>query len=148
MQIEFGNAGDVDTGGTGWFVGFSPWARNTTAGVDLRYLPQDRLSHTLCMKWMTHAAGDPRGVAKPISEGRTLSVLVSTSGLFRLQFSDNDRFESNVVEHVLCRHGDFSVWGAGVFHRYVVDDTSTILTLRWIPLPDDEGGAGSPGDTP
>lgn len=25
MQIAFGNAGDVETSGTGWFIGFSDW---------------------------------------------------------------------------------------------------------------------------
>ncbi len=85
------------------------------------------------MKWMHHPAGDPRGTAKPPSEGRTLSVLVSERGRFRLQFCAREDYTGDVVEHVLARHGDFSAWGAGLYHRWVVDEEATILTLRWVP---------------
>jgi len=27
VDVEFGNAGDIDTNGTGWFIGFSEWAK-------------------------------------------------------------------------------------------------------------------------
>jgi archaellum component FlaD/FlaE len=52
MHIEFGNASLVETQGTGWIVGFSEWAQ--TGGAHLRYMPQDALAHTLCMKWFHH----------------------------------------------------------------------------------------------
>ncbi len=32
MDLEFGNAGSIDTRGTGWFVGFSDWTRAAKGG--------------------------------------------------------------------------------------------------------------------
>ena len=69
MDIEFGNAGAINTNGTGWFIGFSEWAKANLAGVtDLRYMPKDALARTLHVKWMDHPANDDRGTVKPPSE--------------------------------------------------------------------------------
>ena len=39
MELETGNAGEVDTNGTGWFIGFSDW---TEAGdANLRHMPSE-----------------------------------------------------------------------------------------------------------
>lgn len=135
MDIEFNNVGSLDTGGSGWFVGFSEWARSKLAGTaDLRYMPELERCHTLCMKWMRHPAHDPRGAAKPPSAGRTLSLLVSKSGRFRLEFSAQEDFsQGEVVRHTLRRHGDFVIWGENVYHRWFVEQECTILTLRWTP---------------
>lgn len=131
MDIEFNDANTLDTQGTGWFLGFSDWA---TAAPGLRFMPKDMRSHTMCMKWMAHRQGDVLGSGKPISEGRTLSIMVSESGRFRVQFSTQPDFpEGDTVEHLLQRHGQFSAWGAGVYHRWFVDEDCTILTLRWVP---------------
>lgn len=137
MDIEFGHLGSLDTQGTGWFLGHSDWTRESGGqGDPLRYMPMELHSHTLTMKWMDHVAGDPRGKGKPVSEGRTLSILVGTPGRFRLQFSRHAHFpEQATVEHVLESVGHFSIWGAGIHHRYEVDADCTILTLRWIPEP-------------
>ena len=135
MDVEFGNAGDLFTNGTGWFVGFSDWAKANASGrTDLRFMPKDRRLHTLCMKWMFHPAGDDRGIAKPPSEGRTLSILVSEAGRFRLQCSEHADFpDGGVAVFHLVRHGDFVAWGEGLHHRWFVDADCTILTLRWVP---------------
>ncbi|MGH8503922.1 MAG: hypothetical protein ACREVE_15945 [Gammaproteobacteria bacterium] len=140
MDIEFNNIAELDTGGTGWFMGFSDWAKAMLAGVaDLRYMPADQRSHALCMKWMAHPAHDPRGVAKPPSQGRTLSILVSETGCFRLEFArDRDFPAQHLRRCTLRRHGDFVIWGEGLHHRWFVDQACTILTLRWIP----DGAAG------
>jgi hypothetical protein len=133
MDVEFGNAGELDTHGTGWFVGFGDWLHAAGAGT-LRHVPRDSRQHGLCVKWMQHPAGDDRGMDKPISEGRTLSILVSDGGRFRLQFSAHEGFASDrTVERVLQRHGDFALWGPGLHHRYFVGADSVILTLRWTP---------------
>jgi hypothetical protein len=135
VDAEFGNAGEVDTHGTGWFVGFSDWMRNRAAGNALRHVPQHEQQSGLSIKWMLHRPGDPRGQDKPLSEGRTLSVLVSAAGCFRLQISASADFSpSHTVEHVLRRHGDFSIWGEGLHHRYVVEADSVILSVRWKPV--------------
>jgi len=138
MDIEFNNAASLDTNNTGWFVGFSEWAK---AGIpdhaDLRHMGQEVRSHTLCIKWKFHPAGDLLGAAKPPSEGRSLSILVSEQGRFRLQFSENGNFpQMRTIEHVLQKHGDFVVWGENLHHRWFVDEACTILTLRWVPETD------------
>ena len=140
MEIESGNVLDLDTHGTGWFVGFGAWARDGSA--DLRYLPETTRSRGLCLKWMDHPAGDPRGAAKPPSVGRTLSILVGEAGRFRLEFSESPGFpEGQTVAHVLARRGDFVAWGEGLHHRWSVEEACTVLTLRWIP--DDPAGPGT-----
>ncbi|TFW09641.1 hypothetical protein E4K72_05010 [Oxalobacteraceae bacterium OM1] len=132
MDIEFGDAAQLDTRGTGWFVGYSDWVRD--ASPTLRYMPHRTRAQTLCMKWMQHETGDPNGTGKPRSEGRTMSILVSERGRFRLQFSRHEHFPpGDTVEHVLERHGHFCAWGEGIFHRWYADEACTLLTLRWIP---------------
>ena len=135
MDVEFGNAGQVFTNDTGWFVGFSEWVKTRAANEsELRFMPKEQRSHTLCVKWMFHRAGDDRGVAKPPSEGRTLSILVSDAGMFRIQFSEHPDFQAEgTTEFRLERHGDFVVWGERLHHRWFVDADCTILTIRWIP---------------
>jgi hypothetical protein len=141
LDIEFGDAGMLDTAGGGWFLGFGDWTRAIVPGVvDLRHMPKEARSHSLCMKWMAHLAGDPRGAVKPPSEGRSLSLLVSERGRFRIQFSGQPDFsEGDIVEHTLERHGQFVAWGEGIHHRWFADEDCTILTLRWVPEP--MGGA-------
>lgn len=125
MEIESGNAGDVDTKGTGWFIGFGPW----TSG--LRHLPPDQAVRGLCVKWANHPAGDPRGTNKPVSVGRTISVLVG-GGPFRVEFSTSPDFLAVATDvRVLHRVGDFAMWGAGLHHRWFADAESVVMTVRW-----------------
>jgi hypothetical protein len=135
MEVEFGNAGELFTNETGWFVGFREWAKNDVAKRgELRFMPREQRLHTFCVKWMSHPSGDDRGVVKPPSEGRTLSILVSEGGLFRIQFSEHSSFPADETsEFRLERHGDFVVWGPRLYHRWYVDAYCTILTIRWIP---------------
>jgi hypothetical protein len=136
MDIEFANASTLDTNNTGWFIGFSDWVKATLAdGVDLRFMPKEALARTIHVKWMNHPAGDPRGTEKPPSEGRTISILVSEQGRFRIEFSPDGDFESEkAVRHTLQKHGDFVIWGEQIHHRWFVDEACTILTIRWIPV--------------
>jgi hypothetical protein len=138
VDIEFNDAGLLDTQGTGWFLGYSDWVKPSATGMTaLRHMPKDLRSHTLCMKWMHHRKGDPLGTDKPRSEGRAMSIMVSAHGHFRLQFSEDPQFPpAATVEHVMRGHGQFSVWGAGIYHRWYVDEDCTILTLRWTPEED------------
>lgn len=143
MEIESGNVANLDTHGTGWFVGFSAWTRSPAPeapshpGRDLRFMPRNALSHSLQMKWMVHPAGDPRGMAKPASEGRTVSIMVSETGRFQLEFAPDVNFAPAMLKHhLLQRHGDFVIWGAGLHHRWRVEEACVILTLRWTPIAD------------
>ncbi|SNS82942.1 hypothetical protein SAMN06265795_10787 [Noviherbaspirillum humi] len=132
LDIEFGDANLVDTNGTGWFVGFGDWLRSP--GAALRHMPAEAAVRGLCMKWGIHRRGDTLGTGKPVSAGRTLSMLVSEHGRFRLQFSPDPAFPpGETVEHALSRHGQFCAWGAGIHHRWFVDEDCIILTLRWTP---------------
>jgi hypothetical protein len=135
MDIEFNNAAALDTNETGWIIGFSDWTKSKLHGVaDLRFMSAETRSHSICMKWMFHRKGDDRGVAKPPSAGRTISIIVSQHGRFRIQFSEHGGFPAGqVAEYVLEKHGQFVVWGENIHHRWFVDEDCTILTLRWIP---------------
>jgi hypothetical protein len=133
VDVEFGNVGAIDTNGTGWVVAYSDWARS--GDTDLRYMNKHALSHTLAVKWYNHKKGDPKGTGKPLSEGRSISFLVSEKGRFRIDFSEVKDFpEGRTETHVLERHGDFVIWGEGVYHRWFADEDSSILTVRWVPV--------------
>jgi hypothetical protein len=132
MDVEYGNAGAIDTRGTGWFVGFSDWARG--GGADLRHMPFDARSSGLCMKWFDHPAGHPNGEAKPLSEGRTLCLLVGAGGEFRIDCSTDPAFApAHTITRVLRHCGDYIAWGAGLHHRAFGLQRTTMLTLRWLP---------------
>src|SRR5471030_1042994 len=129
-NVEFGNAGDVDTNGTGWFVGFSEWAKGLS--TELRYVAAGEPASGLCIKWFAHPAGDPNGEPKPLSEGRTMSILVSPESEFRLEFSTTVDFAPDeLLAHTLRRHGDFVIWGPGIFHCAFGIQHASILTVRW-----------------
>lgn len=135
MDVEFGNAGDVDTEGTGWFIGFSEWTKRGDGGAaGLRHMPADALARTVAVKWMAHPVGDDRGAAKPPSDGRSVAILVSESGSFAFEFATDALFSpGHTVTHALSRHGDFVIWGEGLYHRWIVEQPCTILTIRWVP---------------
>lgn len=133
MDIEFGNVNELDTNSTGWFVGFGDWISSDSSGdLNLRSIPPGVSLSDLCVKWMVHRVGDDKGFDKPISVGRTVSILVSDSGGFHLDFSKEENFLlDGTKNYSLKNHGDFVIWGADLFHRYRADVDSTILTIRW-----------------
>lgn len=129
LPVEFGNAGEVNTLGTGWFVGYSDWARE---GAQLRFVPRDANAQGLCVKWFEHEPGNPSGEPKPRSTGRTVSVMVSQISEFRIDFSVDDGFPpQSTTTVVLRRSGDFAIWGPGIYHRAFGVQRATILTVRW-----------------
>jgi hypothetical protein len=126
-QIDVGNAYELDTQGTGWFVGFSPWT------LGLRHVPKGQPVEGLCVKWYAHPAGQDGG-AKPLSEGRTLSILVNEDAAFCIEFSASPDFPAHDLRTVVLRKpGDYAAWGAGLFHRWRCERRSTVLTVRWSP---------------
>lgn len=128
MDIAFGNAHEAETEGTGWFIGFSDW----TSG--LLHVPKDHPLTCLCLKWFAHPSGDVSGDMKPVSEGRTVSMLVS-EGVFWIEFSPSPTFAPDTVRRVtLRRHGDYAAWGAGIYHRWHCEAGTTVLTVRWNPM--------------
>jgi hypothetical protein len=132
MKIQTGNAHDAETHGTGWFLGFSDWTLNDPSG--LLHVPKHEALTGLCAKWYDHPSGDDNGDSKPVSEGRTISILVSKGSAFRIEFSPTPDFLPEEVQTVLLeRHGDFAAWGEGLYHRWHCLSQSTVLTLRWNP---------------
>lgn len=132
MDLSTGNAHDANTQGTGWFIGFSEWTRQP--GSDLLHVPRDQPLSGLCVKCYDHPAGHDSGPGKPVSEGRTVSLLVSEGSRFRIEFCETPDFASSPVRTVLLqRHGDFAAWGEGLYHRWHCEAASTVLTLRWSP---------------
>jgi hypothetical protein len=130
MDIDTGNAHDVDTGGTGWFIGFSPWTQGSVR--DFRHVPKDQPVTGLCVKWYHHEPGHESG-GKPVSEGRTMSILVTGDSHFELDFCESPDFAGNVRTVVFKREGDFAVWGEGLYHRWRCIKRATIGTVRWTP---------------
>ena len=75
-----------------------------------------------------HSPDDPPewGQGKPISTGRTLSLLAG-AGAFALWFRLGD-LEARVV---LEEQGDYALWGPGLAHSWQVLQPSLVVTLRW-----------------
>lgn len=131
--LEAGNAWALrDPRGlhTNWLVGDHP----AIPADSLRFLRH--LGHpagpeaaaNLAVKWFVHDPADPPewGQAKPLSTGRTLSLLAGP-GAFELCFR---RGEDEVVV-VLEEPGDFALWGPGLAHSWRVLAPSVVLTVRW-----------------
>jgi hypothetical protein len=130
-DIDVGNAAEQDTQGTGWFLGFSPWTTRSAGG--LRHVPREQPVTGVCMKWFHHPPGHDSGGTKPLSEGRTLSILVSADAEFVIEFCERADFTGDVRTVVLRREGDFAAWGPGVYHRWRCVRECTVVTLRWNP---------------
>lgn len=112
---------------TNWIVGKGP-----TIPLDSLRAMGDVAADQLCVKWFQHHPQDPVewGLNKPISEGRTLSILTSP-GLFHYSFEDQNNVGCSLT---LDQLGEFVIWGAGLAHSWRVLQPSTILTIRWNPL--------------
>ena len=100
LPVEFGNAGAVDTQGTGWFVGYSDWCKTGTH--QLRHVDMDSAARGPLVKWFAHPPGDPAGQVKPLSTGRTVSVLVSEGGEFRIDFCADPVFSRAQPPRTAC----------------------------------------------
>jgi hypothetical protein len=130
LPVEFGSAASVETQGTGWFIGYSAWCRS--GGHDLRHMARDAEAHGLCVKWFAHEPGHPDGEPKPLSTGRTVSLLACGESEFVLEFSGDAAFDpARTATHVLQHAGDYAMWGAGVHHRAFARRRATIITVRW-----------------
>lgn len=82
----------------------------------------------VCVKWVAFSPADPPecGKAKPVSTGRTLSLLAGNGEFERTFPAGGERFTV-----VLDEPGDFAVWGPGLEHSWRPVRTSTVMTVRW-----------------
>jgi len=94
----------------GWFVGSQDWM--PSAGLCN--------SEVLEIRWCKHFAGQVSGV-KPLSTGRTLSILVS--GEFQIVVAGE--------RHTLRQPGDYVIWGSKLQHSWVALEDSVCCTVRW-----------------
>ena len=98
MELETGNAGEVDTNGTGWFIGFSDW---TDAGdANLRHIPSEIDARVLRQVVFAPCRGSERR-AQVICEERTVAIQVGLSGSFRIEFCPSKFFTRRIVEKPL-----------------------------------------------
>ena len=108
MDLEFGNCGALNTEGSGWFIGFSDWARS--GGPNLRHMPIDLAATGLCVKWFMHPPGHPNGEDKLLSEERTVSILVGAEGAFQRDFSASRLISARETRSCnLKKAGDFAL---------------------------------------
>lgn len=131
--VEYGNAWALrlkETPHTNWIVGDHPGIPSDC----LRFLRHasssqvGQLAEGLSLKWFAHDPDDPSawGESKPISHGRTLSLLAS-AGAFELCL----RRGGEELVLLLEAPGDFAVWGPGIAHGWRVLKPSLVMTLRW-----------------
>jgi hypothetical protein len=145
--VEWGNAWDLRDPAqphTNWFVGDhpaipieglrflrhgDPWPAAGANGAGSSPAAQVR---NLSLKWFQHHPDDDPswGATKPPSTGCTLSLLAG-SGEFALEFQRDGRSLGLVLDQA----GDFVLWSEGLEHSWRVLAPSTVLTVRWTPLP-------------
>jgi hypothetical protein len=117
---------------TNWIIG------DRAPETSLRFIRQDKPgaeaqnAKNISLKYFIHKPNDPPGWGerKPTSKGRTISILAG-SGVFELTFKNEGAEEYKVL---LDQPGDFVIWGDGVEHSWKPISTSTIITMRWVPL--------------
>jgi hypothetical protein len=127
--VEFGNAWYVcdETPKNGWIIGH-------TASSPLRLMGQDVSANRLAVKWYEHDPDEPEalGRGKPLSEGRSISILTNAGGRFQVKFWKGNPAECLTV--LLTNQGDFVVWGPGINHEWRCLARATIMTVRWTPV--------------
>ena len=109
-MLHIGNAIDVGRDYRGWFLG-------SFMGPSVPALYSTEVE----VKWGIHAAGDCR-----TEWGRAdcTSVTVCIRGRFRLLFAEP------TCEHVLCKEGDFALWGPGVLHKWTAEEDTVIAVAQ------------------
>ncbi len=131
--VEVGNAWALrspESPQTNWVVGDHP----AIPADSLRFLRHGghpagaQQVEDLALKWFVHHPNDPPewGEAKPLSQGRTLSLLAG-DGAFELRLARGE--EALVV--LLEDPGDFVLWGAGLAHSWRAVRPSLVVTVRW-----------------
>lgn len=113
-RYQTGNAAVDGAPYRGWLVGH--FVDGSTSPL--------RRSGDVEIRWGVHPAGESRPEWVR-GEVRTCVVLL-VSGRFRIAFSDEPGDEV-----LLTRQGDYVTWGPNVDHRWIADDDSVVVTVRW-----------------
>ena len=134
--LEHGNAWGLRSPcqpATNWLVGDHP----AIPADSLRFLRHGGRGgeggeplRDLAVKWFEHHPDDDPawGENKPLSSGRTLSLLTGPGG-FELRFRRGEGHCRLLLEDP----GDFAIWGEGLEHSWRALQPSTVLTIRWSP---------------
>ncbi len=126
MAVQYrGNALIAGDSHRGWFIG------GFMTGADEAPLRSGFME----VKWGRHPVGTVRH--DWAGEAACTSVALLSSGRTTEIFRDQ--------QCVLEREGDLATWGAGVDHRWAVDEDVVVLTLRWLPPVDATLPSGPPG---
>lgn len=115
-MIHFGNADADGADYKGWFVGHF-------------IQPPDNLRSTRSVevKWGVHRKGEQKPFWSKNAQATTLCILIR--GRFRIMFPDKT--------FSLSKEGDYVIWRPGIPHRWVAEEDSIVLTVRWPSKPDD-----------
>jgi hypothetical protein len=114
---QSGNAGEDAGRYRGWLVGHF-----VDEADDLRH------SQEVEVKWGIHPAGDERTDWATGVHDRTILILIS--GRWRLDLAvGGQRDASSTI--ALDMPGDCVVWDKGVDHRWLAEEDSVVLTIRW-----------------
>lgn len=120
--ITVGNAAETGYRGQlgGWFIG--------------HFVKEDplRISREVEVKWGKHAQGEASARFRSNRTAKTMSVLIQ--GLFRLTFREGEAIREVVLKHP----GDYVLWLPGVEHCWVAQEPSTVLTVRWPSVAQDQ----------
>lgn len=81
------------------------------------------------VKWNTH----PKGKKKTVSSNKIAkSIAILISGKFILKFPEENK------EVILSKSGDYVFWNTKTPHTTEAIEESTILTIRWPSIPNDQ----------
>lgn len=110
MDVAFGNASELPDAQRGWLVGSF-----IASPGNLHHSPE------VAVKWMKH---DPGAARTEWAQNDATSLTLLIHGRFRMIFQDG--------EFLLSREGDYVMWAPGVLHKWVADEPSLMLTIRWL----------------
>jgi hypothetical protein len=108
-NVQVGNA-VTDAADRGWFIG---------SFIDEKF--GLRRSNDVELKWAVHPAGEERSEWVTGETGTAVVTLISG----KLEFM----FRNQTV--VLCKTGDFVMWGEGEDHKWRALEDTVTLAVRW-----------------
>lgn len=119
ISVVYGNAATDGQATGGWWVGH------------FKGIESGRYSRDVETKWSTHEAGAKHREWVLNRVATSMAILVQ--GKHRLEFEGTFVMLENV--------GDYVIWGAGIKHSWTALDRSTVLTVRWPSIQEDQWNA-------
>ncbi len=115
QSVYFGNVNNESTAQRGWFIGHFIEDKDSL-----------RFSQDVEMKWGIHQKGERRDEWSVCATATTMSLVVQ--GQMRMIFREQE---------MVLKPGDYYISQPQVEHKYVIEEDSVILTVRWPSLPND-----------